>query len=216
MIDPQQSGDEAAGRGSREEELPQVLIDRRRKLDELRAAGVDPFPHEFAGVVPIAQAREGHEDLEPGGETQDRVRVAGRLAAKRGQGKAIFADLVDRSGRIQLLGRLNVLGEEAFERLRSLDLGDLVGADGTVIRSRAGELTVSLDDVTLLAKSLRPPPEKHHGLTDVETRFRHRELDLMANEESREVFMARARIVASIRHSLNEQGFVEVETPVLQ
>ncbi len=144
------------------------------------------------------------------------MRVAGRLAAKRGQGKAIFADLVDRSGRIQLLGRLNVLGEEAFERLRHADLGDIVGADGTIIRSRAGELTISVDDVTLLAKSLRPPPEKHHGLTDTETRFRKRELDLMANEESREVFIARARIITEIRRFLDEHGFVEVETPMLQ
>ena len=128
----------------------EILAARRHKLQELRDAGVDPFPHEFAGVIPIAAAREGHDDLEPGAETDVRVRVAGRLAAKRGQGKAIFADLVDRSGRIQLLGRLNVLGEEAFERLRSLDLGDIVGADGTIIRSKAGELTVSLDDVTSL------------------------------------------------------------------
>ena len=194
----------------------EILAARRRKLEDLRAAGVEPFPHAFADVVPIARAREGHENLEPGGETRDRVRVAGRLAAKRGQGKAIFADLVDRSGRIQLLGRLNVLGEETFERLRALDLGDLVGADGTIIRSRAGELTVSLEDVTLLAKSLRPPPEKHHGLTDVETRFRRRELDLIANEESREVFIARARVITEIRRFLDEQGFVEVETPMLQ
>jgi lysyl-tRNA synthetase class 2 len=194
----------------------ELLAARRRKLEELRAAGVDPFPHAFEGVVPIAQAREGHDDLEPGGETDAHVRVAGRLAAKRGQGKAIFADLVDRSGRIQLLGRLNVLGESAFERLRSLDLGDLVGADGTIIRSRAGELTVALDDVTLLAKSLRPPPEKHHGLTDTETRFRHRELDLMANEDSREVFIVRARAITEIRRFLDEHGFIEVETPTLQ
>ncbi len=130
----------------------EILAARRRKLEELRAAGVDPFPHEFEGVVPIAQAREGHDDLEPGGETETRVRVAGRLTAKRGQGKAVFADLVDRSGRIQLLGRLNVLGEEAFERLRALDLGDLVGVDGPIIRSRSGELTVSVEDVTVLAK----------------------------------------------------------------
>ena len=194
----------------------EILAARRRKLEDLRAAGVDPFPHEFAGVVPIARAREGHDDLEPGGETDTRVRVAGRLAAKRGQGKAVFADLVDRSGRIQLLARLNVLGEEKFELLRSLDLGDLAGADGTIIRSRAGELTVALDDVTLLAKSLRPPPEKHHGLTDTETRFRRRELDLMANEESREVFIARARVITEIRRFLDEHGFVEVETPTLQ
>jgi lysyl-tRNA synthetase, class II len=194
----------------------EILAARRRKLDELRATGIDPFPHEFAGVLAIARAREGHDDLEPGGETETRVRVAGRLAAKRGQGKAVFADLVDRSGRIQLLGRLNVLGEEAFERLRALDLGDVVGADGTIIRSRAGELTVSLDDVTVLAKSLRPPPEKHHGLHDTETRFRRRELDLMASEDARELFVARARVISEIRRFLDEAGFVEVETPILQ
>jgi lysyl-tRNA synthetase class 2 len=194
----------------------EILAARRRKLEELRAAGVDPFPHEFEGVQPIAEAREGHDELEPGGETDVRVRVAGRVAARRGQGKAAFVDLVDRSGKIQLLGRLNVLGEEAFERLTSLDLGDLIGADGTIIRSRAGELTVSLDGVTLLAKSLRPPPEKHHGLQDVETRFRRRELDLIANEEARELFIARARVITEIRRFLDAEGFVEVETPVLQ
>ena len=138
------------------------------------------------------------------------------MAARRGQGKAAFLDLVDRSGRIQLLGRHNALGEEAFVRLTSLDLGDLVGADGTIIRSRAGELTIALDGVTLLAKSLRPPPEKHHGLTDVETRFRRRELDLIANEESRELFVARARVITEVRRFLDDAGFVEVETPVLQ
>jgi lysyl-tRNA synthetase class 2 len=193
-----------------------ILAARRRKLEELRAAGVDPFPHAFEGVVPIAEARAGHEGLEPGEETDARVRVAGRVAARRGQGKAAFLDLVDRSGRIQLLGRLNALGEEAFERLTALDLGDVIGADGTIIRSRAGELTISLDGVTLLAKSLRPPPEKHHGLTDVETRFRRRELDLIANEEARELFVARARVITEVRRFLDDAGFVEVETPVLQ
>ena len=195
---------------------PEILAARRRKLDALRATGVDPFPHAFPGVVGIAQARAGHDGLAPGEETDERVRVAGRVAARRGQGKAAFLDLVDRSGRIQLLGRLNALGEEAFERLTALDLGDLVGADGTIIRSRAGELTVSLDGITLLAKSLRPPPEKHHGLTDVETRFRRRELDLIANEETRELFVARARVITEVRRFLDDAGFVEVETPVLQ
>jgi lysyl-tRNA synthetase class 2 len=194
----------------------EILAARRRKLDDLRAAGVEPFPHAFEGVMPIAQARAGHDELEPGGETTDRVRIAGRVAARRGQGKAAFLDLVDRSGRIQLLGRQNVLGEDAFERLTSLDLGDLIGVDGTIIRSRAGELTVALDGVTLLAKSLRPPPEKHHGLTDVETRFRRRELDLIANEEARELFVARARVITEMRRFLDDAGFVEVETPVLQ
>src|SRR5688572_1308756 len=163
--------DEAATASGGEAE---ILAARRRKLEELRAAGVDPFPHEFAGVVPIERAREGHDDLEPGAETSERVRVAGRLTAKRGQGKAIFADLVDRSGRIQLLGRLNVLGEEAFERLRAADLGDIVGADGTIIRSKAGELTISVGDVSRVAKSLRPARGQHHGLTDTETCFRKR------------------------------------------
>ncbi|MEA2312941.1 MAG: lysyl-tRNA synthetase, class, partial [Solirubrobacteraceae bacterium] len=194
----------------------ELLAARRRKLEEVRERGVDPFPHAFAGVVPIERAREGHDELEPGGETETRVRVAGRLAAKRGQGKAVFADLVDRSGRIQLLGRLNVLGEEAFERLRQADLGDIVGADGVIVRSRAGELTVSLEDVTLLAKSLRPPPPEYYGLADVETRFRRRELDLIANQKARELFIARARIITEIRRYLDEQGFVEVETPTLQ
>ena len=109
-----------------------------------------------------------------------------------------------------------MLGEEPLERLLSLDLGDLIGADGTVFRTRRGELSLKLEGYELLAKSLRPPPEKHHGLTDVETRFRHRELDLIANEETREVFMTRAKIITAIRAWLDERGFIEVETPVLQ
>ena len=116
------------------------------------------------------------------------MRVAGRLHARRGQGKAAFLDLDDRTGRMQLHARVDVLGEESLRALLDLDLGDLLGADGTVFRTRRGELSLKLDDWELLAKSLRPPPEKHHGLTDVETRFRHRELDLIANEEARELF----------------------------
>ena len=114
-----------------------------------------------------------------------RARIAGRLAARRGQGKAAFLDLVDRSGRMQLHARADVLGEERMARLLALDLGDLLGADGTVFRTRRGELSLAIDDFALLAKSLRPPPDKHHGLADVETRHRHRELDLMASEETR-------------------------------
>ena len=205
-----------AGAGPTSGGEAEILAARRHKLEELRAAGVDPFPHEFEGVVPVARAREGHDGLEPGGETDVRVRVAGRVAARRGQGKAVFLDLVDRSGRIQLLARVNVLGEEPFGRLAHVDLGDLIGVDGVVMKSRAGELTVGVEDWALLAKSLRPPPEKHHGLTDVETRFRRRELDLIANEEARELFVARARVVSEIRRFLDAEGFVEVETPILQ
>src|SRR6266511_5516723 len=116
--------------------LPQVLAARRAKLERLREEGVEPFPHAYAGVVPIADVRDAHAELEAGAETEARYRVAGRIAARRGQGKAAFIDLVDRSGRIQLHARVDVLGTERFERLVSLDLGDLIGIDGTVFRSR--------------------------------------------------------------------------------
>jgi lysyl-tRNA synthetase class 2 len=194
----------------------ELLATRRRKLQALREAGVDPFPHVYPGVRSAADVKAPHEGLEPGQETDDRVRVAGRLAARRGQGKMAFLDLVDRSGRIQLQARADVLGQESLDRLVSLDLGDILGADGTVFRTKRGELSIKVEDWTLLAKSLRPPPEKHHGLTDVETRLRHRELDLIANEEARELFITRAKVVSEIRRFLDAEGFVEVETPVLQ
>jgi lysyl-tRNA synthetase class 2 len=127
-----------------------------------------------------------------------------------------FLDVVDRSGRLQLQAKLDVLGDERMERLLSLDLGDLIGVDGTALRSRRGELTLRVDDFAVLAKSLRPPPDKHHGLADVETRFRQRELDLIANEDARELFILRAKVIAAVRRALDSDGFVEVETPVLQ
>ncbi len=194
----------------------ELVAQRRRKLAALRDEGVEPFPHVFPGVVPIASVRARWGELQAGEESGARVRVAGRLAARRGQGRAAFLDLVDRSGRLQLHARADVLGQEALDRLVSLDLGDLLGADGEVFRTRRGELSLKLDDWTLLAKSLRPPPEKHHGLSDVETRYRHRELDLIANEESRELFITRARAITEIRRFLDAEGFIEVETPILQ
>ena len=194
----------------------ELVEQRRRKLAALRGEGVEPFPHTFSGVQPIAEVKAPHETLEAGEETESRARIAGRVAARRGQGKAAFLDLVDRSGRMQLHARSDVLGQESLDRLVSLDLGDLIGADGTVFRTRRGELSLKLDDWTLLAKSLRPPPEKHHGLTDVETRYRQRELDLMSNEESRAVFITRAKVISAIRRFLDDAGFVEVETPILQ
>jgi lysyl-tRNA synthetase class 2 len=193
------------------------LVDqRRRKLAALRDEGVEPFPHSFPDVVPIASVRSAWDELQAGEESGARARVAGRLAARRGQGKAAFLDVVDRSGRLQLHARADVLGQESLDRLVSLDLGDLIGADGTVFRTRRGELSLAVDSWTLLAKSLRPPPEKHHGLHDVETRYRRRELDLMANEEARSLFIARARIITEIRRFLDDEGFIEVETPILQ
>jgi lysyl-tRNA synthetase class 2 len=193
-----------------------VFADRRRKLEALRQAGIDPFPHEFDAVEPIAAVREAHTGLAPGDETEVAHRVAGRLAARRGQGKMAFLDLVDRSGRIQLQARVDELGEAGMEQLLSFDLGDLLGVDGVAFMSRRGELTLRVSAFTLLAKSLRPPPEKHHGLSDVETRYRHREVDLIANPEVRELFIVRARVVSTVRAYLDAEGFIEVETPVLQ
>jgi lysyl-tRNA synthetase, class II len=198
------------------EEPSDVFATRRQKLAALREAGVEPFPHEFDGVEPISAVRAAHADLAAGEETEVAHRVAGRLAARRGQGKMAFLDLDDRSGRIQLQARVDELGADGMERLLGLDLGDLIGVDGIAFCSRRGELSLRVTAFALLAKSLRPPPEKHHGLTDVETRHRHRELDLIANEETRAVFTTRARVISAIRAYLDGEGFIEVETPVLQ
>jgi lysyl-tRNA synthetase class 2 len=167
-------------------------------------------------VVSTASIRERYPELPAGEETEDRYRVAGRIAARRGHGKASFIDLVDRSGRMQLHARADNLGDESYERLTSLDLGDIVGIDGTAMATRRGELSLKVDDWALLAKSLRAPPEKFHGLEDMETRYRQRELDLIANEEARELFILRSKIISAIRRWLDERGFFEVETPVLQ
>jgi lysyl-tRNA synthetase class 2 len=194
----------------------ELLAARRAKLERLRADGIEPFAYEFPGVVPTAAVLAAHGELAAGEETSTSHRVAGRLAARRDSGRAAFLDLVDRSGRLQLHARIDELGEERFERLLSLDLGDLVGVDGVGIATKRGQVSLRVHDFTLLAKSLRPPPDKHHGLSDVETRFRRRELDLIANEATRELFITRARIISAVRAALDDAGFVEVETPVLQ
>ena len=199
-----------------EEGSSELLQARRRKLEALRAAGIEPFPHEYPGVEPIAAVRAQHESLAPGEETNIKHRVAGRLAARRGQGGMAFLDLVDRSGQLQLQARADVLAPERMELLLGLDLGDLIGVDGVALRTRRGEISLRIEDFTVLAKSLRPPPEKHHGLKDIETRFRHRELDLIASAETRDLFVVRARVISAIRRFLDQEGFVEVETPILQ
>jgi lysyl-tRNA synthetase class 2 len=196
--------------------LAELLAARRAKLERLRRDGVEPFPHVFPGVESLASVALAHEALAPGEETAVAHRVAGRIAARREAGRAAFVDLVDRSGRLQLHARVDELGDARFDQLVGLDLGDLIGVDGAAIRTRRGELSLRVTDFTLLAKSLRPPPDKHHGLSDVETRFRRRELDLIANEDTRELFIARARIIAAVRATLDGAGFIEVETPVLQ
>ncbi len=196
--------------------LPLLIAERRAKAGRLRESDAGAFPYSFKGAEPISSILEAYSHLKDGEETDDAHRVAGRLTARRGAGKAAFLDLVDRTGKIQLHARADVLPKEAFERLLSLDLGDLIGVDGAPLRSRHGELTLRVDGFQILAKALRPPPDKHHGLTDVETRHRRRELDLIANEETRRLFADRARIITSVRAYLDEQGFIEVETPVLQ
>jgi lysyl-tRNA synthetase, class II len=192
-----------------------LLAERRAKLERLREAGIEPYPHGFPDRTEIAAVRESHEEIEPGEETTDRYRVAGRLTAKRGHGKASFLDLMDGTGQIQVQARVNELGD-AYEGLLSLDVGDIVGVEGTVFASKRGELTIRADAWELLSKSLRPPPEKFHGLEDVETRYRRRELDLMANEETRELFLTRTRAISAVRRWFDSRGFVEVETPALQ
>jgi lysyl-tRNA synthetase, class II len=187
--------------------------DRRAKLERLRAEGVDPFPHTFEGVVPTSAVVD---DLEPGEETDRAYRVAGRMMARRDQGGAAFIDLADRDGKLQLHAKRDVLGDESFDRLVSLDLGDLIGVDGTAFKTRRGQLSLLVTDWRLLSKSLRSIPKEHYGLEDVETRYRHRELDLIANDESRELFILRAKVVTAVRRWLDERGFIEVETPVLQ
>jgi lysyl-tRNA synthetase class 2 len=187
--------------------------DRRAKLERLRADGVDPFPHAFEGAVPTSAVVD---DLEPGQETDRAYRVAGRITARRDQGGAAFIDVVDREGKLQLHAKRDVLGDESFDRLVSLDLGDLIGVDGTAFKTRRGQLSLLVTDWTLLAKSLREAASKHYGLEDVETRYRHRELDLIANQETRDLFILRAKVVSAVRRWLDERGFIEVETPVLQ
>ncbi|HEX6349680.1 MAG TPA: lysine--tRNA ligase [Candidatus Dormibacteraeota bacterium] len=182
------------------------MRDRREKLRKLRAAGVEPYARSFERTHTTAQARE---------LLGEQVRVAGRLVARRGMGGMAFADLQDAAGRIQLVARRDRLGEAAHDLFLELDLGDIVGADGVVFTTKRGEISIDLDRVVLLSKSLRSLPEKWHGLKDVETRYRQRYLDLISNPESRAVFEKRTRIIAAVRALLDGRGFLEVETPLL-
>jgi lysyl-tRNA synthetase, class II len=216
----ERSAESSLGGGSASESarhgLNELIAERRAKAQRLRETDPQAFPYAFADAEPIDSILSAYEHLAAGEETQDTHRVAGRIAARRESGKMAFLDLVDRTGKVQLHARVDVLGEEAYRRLTSLDEGDLIGVDGAVLRSRRGEISLRVDGYLILAKALRPPPDKHHGLSDVETRYRRRELDLIASKEARKVFVDRARIISAIRAYLDGQGFVEVETPVLQ
>jgi len=196
--------------------LPELMAERRAKGARLKQDDQSSFPYSYENVEPIADVLAAYERLEAGEETDEQHRVAGRLAARRGSGGAAFLDLVDRSGKIQLHARRDVLGEEAFERLTSLDIGDLIGVDGAALRSKRGEISLRVDAFALLAKALRPPPDKHGGLSDVETRYRRRELDLISSADARRLFIERAKIVSAVRGYLDGAAFIEAETPVLQ
>jgi lysyl-tRNA synthetase class 2 len=190
---------------------------RRRltKLDALRAGGTDPYPVRYDRTHTAAEVHDHWDRVEAGAETDDTVRVAGRLLLIRRQGKLTFATLRDGTGSIQLFVSDAAIGDEGHRRFDELDRGDWVGAEGTVLRTRRGELSVKVASFELLAKSLRPLPEKWHGLADVDTRFRMRYVDLIANDDARRIFETRFAVLAAIRVFFAERGYVEVETPVL-
>jgi lysyl-tRNA synthetase, class II len=194
----------------------ELLAERRSKLERLRDAGLEPFPHDFDAREEIAAVRARHEGLAPGEDAGERCRIAGRIMARRGHGRAAFLDLRDGSGQIQLHSRADVLSDESHDRLVGLDLGDFIGVEGEVFATKRGELSVRVESWELLAKSLRPLPDTYYGLEDTETRYRRRELDLLANREIRQLFEVRAKTIAAIRSWLDAEGFLEVETPVLQ
>ena len=193
-------------------DLPAVMRDRREKLERLRARGIEPYSRGFKPTHNSIQAKA----LLGESERTEPVAVAGRLMVKRLHGGSAFADLQDSAGRIQLFASRDILGADAFELFAELDPGDLIGVKGPIFRTRRGEVTVEVQSLQLLTKSLRPLPEKWHGLKDVEIRYRQRYVDLIANPEVRDVFRARTRIIAALRDLLDGRGFLEVETPMLQ
>jgi lysyl-tRNA synthetase class 2 len=202
--------DDAGGSGRDE------VLARIEKVEALREHGVDPYPVHFARTYTCAALQDHYADLTDGSDTDDIVHIAGRMMLRRGQGKLSFATVRDGSGEVQLFVSKGELGDDAYAAFGGLDLGDWVGATGTVMRTRKGELSVKVTEVELLAKALRPMPDKWHGLSDVDTRFRQRYVDLIVNDEARRVFEIRSAAVQSMRQHLLGLGYREVETPVLQ
>ncbi len=188
---------------------------RRAKRAALIEAGIDPYGHAFERSDDIADLEERYAGLEDGQTTEDEVSLAGRVMARRVQGKIAFLELMDPTGTIQLFCRINALGEDMFAAIKDLDVGDWIGVHGVMMRTRRGQLSVAVDSFELLSKSLRPLPEKFHGLTDKETRYRQRYVDLVVNPEVRTTFERRSKIVSAIRRYMEDQGFMEVETPFL-
>ncbi|MFA4858960.1 MAG: lysine--tRNA ligase [Candidatus Margulisiibacteriota bacterium] len=196
------------------EELNDLIKQRYDKIADFEAAGETPFAYRFDRTHTSTQVLAQFKDITE--ETKDEIKVAGRLVAKRGHGKSCFAHILDGFGKIQIYAKLDVLGEERFKLFEKLDIGDFVGVTGHVFRTKTGEITVKITQFVLLTKSLHPLPEKWHGLTDKELRYRQRYVDLIANEEVRQVFVIRSRVVDLVRRFLVSQNFIEVETPILQ
>ncbi|MGZ4770322.1 MAG: lysine--tRNA ligase [Ilumatobacteraceae bacterium] len=195
-----------------------LAAERTKRLDKVRALrdnGTNPYPYRFDRSHTLEQVRSTYGSFGPGIETDQRVSVAGRMMLRRTQGKLIFATLVDRGDEVQLFVSKSVIGDDGFAAFGELDLGDWLGVEGTVMTTRNGELSVKVDRVELLSKAVRPMPDKWHGLTDTDTRFRQRYADLIVNEETRRAFRIRHEIIASFRRTLQSEGFIEVETPVL-
>lgn len=198
-----------------EQDMNELMKVRRDKLAAFEAKGVAPFGHRFEVSHHAEDVLEQFGHLEGEEESSEEITIAGRLMAIRGHGKASFSVLMDRSGRIQIYFKLDVLGEEKYSQFKLLDIGDIIGVKGHVFRTRRGEITVRVDDFDMLSKSLRPLPEKFHGLTDTEIRYRQRYVDLIMNPEVMNTFVARTNIMKSIREYLDERDYIEVETPVL-
>src|SRR5436190_4433871 len=191
------------------EETNSLIDQRKAKLAALRAKGIDPFKNKFTPTEKCAEARANYAE---GRE----VSVAGRVTAHRDMGKSMFIDIRDQSGRLQAYAQKNVLGDEQWDIFTHLDLGDFIGARGTLFTTKTGEISIKLANFTILAKSLRPPPAKYYGLEDTEIRYRQRYLDLIANPPVKDVFLMRSEIIREIRNFLHDRGFVEVETPMMQ
>jgi lysyl-tRNA synthetase class 2 len=198
------------------DELSELLLQRRRKVDRLWEAGINPYPNDFKPQQVAAEVHAAHPDDSAIADPAPTYLLAGRILARRSFGKAAFLQLQDRSGRIQLYVRKDDVGEEVFADFETFDIGDIIGASGFPFRTKTGELTVHVTSIRLLTKSLLPLPEKFHGLTDTETRYRQRYVDLIVNPESRDVFIKRSRIVSLIREFMVRHDFLEVETPMMQ
>lgn len=195
-----------------EDDPRQVRINKRQ---DLIAQGKDPYGHRFEVSAHAAELEQKYASLENGEQCDESYTLAGRIMAIRDQGKICFIVMKDESGEIQLFIRINELGEAAYEEVKELDLGDWIGVEGTVLRTRRGQLSIAPTSVELLSKALRPLPEKFHGLTDKETRYRQRYVDLIVNPEVKEVFSKRFKIISAIRKTMESLGFVEVETPMI-